>query len=250
VFCLALIGLFGFPNNPYRGPLNGIVDVLVRWTAIIPTVLLLVTVFDATRVCNRLIKVLMAKETNWPEEVLKASASEIGVDLGLLIPKDEKVYKAVKESLEQYADMTFLSERTAVVGRRVYDAAIACLLMFLARSPFFDQYVMSWSMILIFAVAFAFVFACGARLRYSARKARRTGHEKVREALYSMRRVPGRGPTCAALKRIGRGLDQVGAGAFSNVTDDPFLHTLFLILGGFGALLSLEPIRMLLQHSG
>jgi MFS family permease len=314
VFCLALTGLYGLPNNPYRGTLNCVVDEVVRWTAIILTVLLLASVFDATRLCSGLIKVLMDRKTDWPPEVPEQAASELGVDLRLLKPtgngvsgavdrKDDEVSEAVKCSLEQYADLTFLSEHTAVVGRRVYDAAIACLLMFLARSPFFDQYVMSWSMILIYAVALAVVFACGAYLRYTAREARRKGREKVRDALYRLRTVPGRGAAGSrvmpeggapivelsafrtegaalelvdatrrahvvdraaraarrrsrredavhALERIDRGLDQVRTGAFSKLIDDPFLHTLVLILSGYGALLSLEPIRMLLQHVG
>jgi len=249
-FCLASTGLFGWPNNPYRGSLNFYVDRLVLWAAIILTVVLIWTVFDATRLCNWLIRELVDKETNWPKPVLERAATELGVNPQLLRSIDNSDCEPVKRSLEQYADLTFLSERTAVVGHRVYDAAIACLLLFLARSPVFDQYVMSWSMILIFAVAVAVVLTCGAHLRYSAREARRKGHEKVREALYSMRRVPGGGPIGTALERIDRGLDQVRTGAFSKLIDDPFLHMLFLIVGGSGALLSLEPIRMLLQHGG
>src|SRR5208337_4394640 len=151
LFCFALIGLLGFPNNPYRGPLNGWVDWLFLWEAITLTVILIWTVFDATLLCNRLINVLVDKETNWPKPVLERAATELGVNPQLLRSIDNSDCEPVKRSLEQYADLTFLSERTAVVGRRVYDAAIASLLLFLARSPIFDQYVMSWSMILIFA---------------------------------------------------------------------------------------------------
>ena len=303
VFCFASIWLFEWPNNPYRGSFNHRVDWWALRAAIIFTVVLIWTVFDATRLCNWLIRKLMVKETDWPEEVLKQAASELGVGLWLLNPKDNTFCGGVKSSLEQYADVTFLSERTAVVARRVYDAAIACLLLFLARSPFFDQYVMSWSMILIFAMALAVVFVCGACLRCSAREAKRKGRQKVSEALYHMRSLPGRGPTgdrvmpelgapvlelsafrtegaalelvhatgrvqvvdrparsvrrrsqreeaVRALKRIDRALDQIKTGAFSKLIDDPFLRALFLILAGFGALLSLEPIRILLQRGG
>ena len=65
-----------------------------------------------------------------------------------------------------------------------------------------------------------------------------------------VRRGSEREEAVRALKRIDRALDQVKTGAFSKLIDDPFLHALFLILGGCGALLSLEPIRMLLQRGG
>jgi len=309
VFCCALIGLFGLPNNPYRGPLNMVVNFVVLYMAISLTVGLLLTVFDATRLCNRLMRVLMENETDWSDQVLlKEAAANLGVDPQLL---HFKVYsdcepvdcEPVKISLEQYADLKLVSERTEVVRRRVYDAAIPSLLMFLARSPFFDQYHMSWSMILIFAVAFAVVFACGYCLRRSAREARRKGQEKiaealekVRESLYDMRSACGRGSigdggmpdfegpivelsafcmegtatelvhatrwphvvanppqtdrrrrtvreeAVRALERIDQGLDQITTGAFSKLKDDPFLHTLIVIVGGYGALQSLEII--------
>ena len=169
MFCCGTDLLFGPPNNPYRGSLNNTVNWVVLVTAIFLAVGLLLTVFDATRLCNRLMRVLMEWETDWSHQVIKEAADNLEVNPQLLHLEVNSGCEPVKISLEQYADLEFLSERTDVVRRRIYDAAIPILLMFLARSPFFDQYHMSWSMTLIFAVAFAVVFACGACLRRSAR---------------------------------------------------------------------------------
>jgi hypothetical protein len=270
IFCYAMIWLLGVPNNPYRGPLNRAVNLTVLLTAISLTVGLLLTVFDATLLCNQLMKVLMEKEADWSDQAITEAADDLGIKPKLLSFRVNWGAEPVRISLEQYVDLAFLSECTEVVRRRVYDAAIPILLMFLARSPFFDQYHMSWSMILIFAVALAVVLACGALLRRSASEARRQGHEKIAQALenvreshYQTRSDSGRRPSgdggmptphedaIRALERIDQGLDQITTGAFSKLKDDPFLHTLVVIVGGYGALQSLQRILpMLLSHGG
>jgi hypothetical protein len=255
-FIVGLLLLFGLPNEPYRGYVNRWTNIAVRVAAIILTVYFFWFVIDATCLCIRLIQVFIGKETRWPESVLERSAATLGVDPGRLQSGGPAATDPVKYSLEQYTDVSFLADHTVSIERLNYDVAFAYLLLFLARSPFFDQYAMSWFLISVYTVALLGVFCCGAGLRYAARQARRQAQEKIREQINCLRRVHSQSDVGQAgagtrrtktLVRIARAIGDVRTGAFSPLTDDPILRTIVMILGGVGAVLSLEPIRQFLR---
>ena len=150
--------------------------------------------------------------------------------------------------------MVILANRTEIIGRLMYYSALAFLFLFLARSPFFDQYARSYFLILVYTTALLGVFCCSAWLRYSARWAKRDAVVKVREEVHDLRlamstREQGRAEAeaSATLEVIAKAISKVRKGAFSRLGDDPVFHTLLMILGGIGAVLSLEPIQHLLR---
>ena len=112
---------------------------------------------------------------------------------------------------------------------------------------------MSFFLILVYTTALLGVFCCGAWLRYVASRAEREAVEKVHEEIHALRLASSTSEqdqanarASATLEQIAKAIAKVRTGAFSPLGDDPVLHTLLMILGGFGALLSLEPIRQFL----
>jgi hypothetical protein len=136
----------------------------------------------------------------------------------------------------------------------IFYSGFAYMLLFLARSPFFDQYVISWTLVVSYSAALLAVVWCGAWLRLAARRAQRNARDRVRDDLLAVRLAmsSGRADEAAtkglkAMEQIDGAITKVRTGALSSLGDDPVLHTLLLVLGGVGALLSMEPIRLFLR---
>ena len=74
LFSFTLIAMLGLPARPVRGPLNSWVDTLMLLASVPATIWLLFFVFDATRLCTRLIRLLHVREICWPEALRRKAA--------------------------------------------------------------------------------------------------------------------------------------------------------------------------------
>jgi len=254
VLCFLFCAFLELPNDPYRGGLNWWTDHVILLIALSLAISLFWYAVDANRLCIRLIHVLADHEIVWPEQARTTAARIAGLDCRSLASESSEIRDALTRSLSRLTTMVILADRTVVIGRLIYFAALAYLLLFLARSPFFDQYVMSFFLILIYTTALLGVFCCGAWLRDGAGRAKREAVKKVHEEIHALRLASSTSEqdqanarASAALEHIAKAIARVRTGAFSPLGDDPVLHTLLMILGGFGALLSLEPIRQFLR---
>jgi hypothetical protein len=254
LFCVGLLRLFPAPNQPHRGALNILASEIVLVAAGLLSVALLWYVIHATRLTIKLGEVIVKEGPDWPVQTLKETAADLAIDPGLVLSSGSTINLALERSLKQLVNVQFLARRTTVLEGLIYEAAFAYLLLFLSRNPFFDQYVMSRSLILTFTVALLGVLGSATWLRFAARKARQMAQENVRDRLKELRldysmaydREPPRA-AAEALEKIAQTVADVKTGAFSSLGDDPVLHTLLMILGGIGTLLSLEPIQQLLR---
>ena len=242
------------PNHPYRGTLNKWTDRVILYIAALLAISLFWYVVDANRLCIRLIHLLADHNVVWPEKAWKTAAAISGLDFRSLKSEDSKLQDTLTRSLNRLTTMVILANRTEIIGRLMYYSALAFLLLFLARSPFFDQYAWSYFLFLIYTTALLGVFCCSAWLRYSAKWAKRDAVVKVREEVIDLRlamstREQGHAEAeaSATLEEIAKAISKVRKGAFSRLGDDPVLHTFLMILGGIGAVLSLEPIQHLLR---
>ena len=254
VLCWLLRAILELPNDPYRGSLNKWTDRVILFIAVFLAISLFWYVVDANRLCIRLIHLLADHKIVWPEKAWKKAAGIAGLDWRSLMSESSEIRGALTRSLSRLTTMVILADRTVVIGRLIYFAALAYLLLFLARSPFFDQYVMSFFLILIYTTALLGVFCCGAWLRYAASRAKREAVEEVHEEIHALRLASStreqdqaNARASAALEEVAKAISEVRKGAFSPLGDDPVLRTLLMVLGGFGALLSLEPIRQFLR---
>jgi hypothetical protein len=254
--CLVLLWVLGLPNEPYRGTLNKWTNRAVLAPAVCLAVSLLWFVIDANRLCIRLIHLLDDYEIEWPEMAWKRAAASSGLDLRSLLHLREHpaLERALTLSVNRVTSVTILGDRTTAIGPMMYYAAFAYILLFLARSPFFDQYVMSSPLILTYSLALLGVFCCGAWLRYAARRAQRNASERVRAELHALRLAMSTGwhDEAAAkgletMEQIDLVITKVHTGALSSLGDDPVLHMILIVLGGLGAMLSMEPIRQFLR---
>jgi len=254
LFSVGLLLLLPPPNDPHRGWLNRLTSSIVLVAAVLLSVALLWFVINATRLCIKLGEVILKEDSDWPVQTLKETAADLGIDPGLVLSPGSTINLALERSLKQLVDVQFLARRTTVLEGLIYEAAFAYFLLFLSRNPFFDQYVMSWFLILIFTVALLGVLGSATWLRFAARKARQVAQEKVRERLKQLRldysiACDGEPPRAEAeaLEKIAQAVADVKTGAFSSFGDDPVVRVAVMILGGIGALLSLEPMQQLLR---
>jgi hypothetical protein len=251
VFCALLLLILEPPNSPYRGQLNKWTSLGVQLVAGVLAVGLFWFVIDAHRLFIRVVHLFDVRPTDWPEKGQKYVAAISGLEMQSFAHWEPGLVTKLTTSLNWLTGVTILADRSAAIGPMVYSAAFAYLLLFLARSPFFDQFVMSSLLITTFSGALFGVFCCGAWLRYAVRRAQRIALAKVREQIEELRLSessddePGR-KCLDAVEQIATAITQIRTGALSPPSEDPILHTLLLIAGGIGALLSMEPVRQFL----
>jgi hypothetical protein len=252
-FLWGLSALFPPPADPYRGWLNRLVSMVVLVTAIFLSISLLWSAIRATRQCIKLEHLVMNELPNWSRGTQLNSAAKLGLDPLQVNSKDPAVCQALNRSLKELLNVQFIARRSALIDPLIYEAAFAYLLLFLSRSPFFDQYVMSWFLILVFTVALLGVLGSAVWLRFAAFEARRTAKDRIRANLDSLREnaaADGRQPpqtATEALEKIETAVAAINAGAFSPLGENPVLRAAAIVLGGIGALLSLQPIQQLLR---
>lgn len=252
VFVLAI--WLGTPREPYRGRLNFWTNRTVLIVAVLTAVSLLWFVIDANRICIRMIHLFDDNLIDWPEQTRERVAVSSGVDRSFFLRCDLPDLKdAVERSLRRMASLFVMADRSAVVEPMMYSVALAFLLLFLARSPFFDQFVMSPILIVVFSVALLGVFCCGAWLRHTMGRARGNAVGGFKADLHALRTALLAAPANESLKKgvdaiekLAQAAGELRTGALSPLGENPILHTVLLLLGGIGALFSIEPIRDLL----
>ena len=183
VFLRTLLLILEPPNSPYRGDINKWTSLGVQLVAGILAVGLLWFVIDAHRLFIRVVHLFDVRPTDWPEKGQKNVAASSGLEVQSFAHWEQALETKLTASLNWLTGVTILAERSAAIGPMVYSAAFAYLLLFLARSPFFDQFVMSSLLIITFSGALLGVFCCGAWLRYAVRRAKRIALARVREQM-------------------------------------------------------------------
>jgi hypothetical protein len=222
LFGFSLMQLFGFPAMPCRGPTCFQLNYLILALSVIGMTLLMFYVVDATRLCRRLIKIMISTKIDWPHPVLAREAVHHDVD---------------RSVLNEWLGIELIAQRTAVISFMLYYPFIILFLMGVARHTYFDRWDFPLSLMVIFGLNAMYALGNAIYLRHSAEEAKRTALAQLRTKLVGL---PDESVRRKQIERIADLIDRNREGAFLPFTQHPIFGAIALPTGGTGLVLLIE----------
>ncbi|ULA65168.1 MAG: conserved membrane protein of unknown function [Nitrospira sp.] len=225
-FGALLMMLFGFPVMPCRGAVCFTINYVVLGVSILAMTLLMFYVVDATRLCRRLITIMVGTTIGWPDPLLAREAAKWGVD---------------QAYVQEWLMVKLIGKRTAVISAMIYYPFAVLFLMAVARHSYFDRWDFPIGLVAVFGLSAAYAFGNGVFLRRSAEQAKRAAVAQLKSRLHDFsgqwimkkdQRVQ--------IERMAELIEQYQDGAFLPVTRHPLFGAIALPAGGTGLVLLLE----------
>jgi hypothetical protein len=199
---------------------------LVLALSVLATTLLMFYVVDATRLCRRLIKIMIATEIRWPEELLDREAARRGVE---------------KSYLNEWLGIELIAQRTSVISVMLYYPFIVLFLMGVARHTYFARWDFPVGLMVVFGLNAAYAFGNAVYLRQSAEEAKRAAVAEltVKQRALSVK-TPFKNLRVQQIERMVDLIEKNQEGAFLPFTRHPLFGAIALPTGGTGLLFLIE----------
>ena len=212
---------------PCRGPACFEINSLILLLSVLGMTLLMFYVVDATRLCRRLIKIMIATKILWPDGLLAQEAVNHDVD---------------KTTLNEWLGIELIAQRTAVISFMLYYPFVILFLMGVARHTYFDRWDFPVSLMLIFGLNAAYALGNAVYLRRSAEEAKRMALPQLRAKLVGL---PDESVKRKQIERMADVIAHNHEGAFLPFTQNPLFGAIALPTGGTGVVLLIEYLATL-----
>jgi len=224
--CSLIIFFFGPPFVPYRGNMSLLVDRIALFFAVIPLILLIFGVVDATEGSVWLIRRLSEKKPVWPQGPARCFAKALNID---------PCY------VNDCIGIHVIAKHSEVVARFIYYPFLVMIVMLVSRTSYFDYWDLPLGLLIVILLGVGWAVYCAVKLRRSAEKARRVAVERLwKQQVHAV----GQGDkTKHVTEQITLVLDSIRSirqGAFVPFLQQPFVQAVGLFLGSGGSLLLLE----------
>jgi hypothetical protein len=218
IFAFAISTLFPPIPAPARGLTASTFDFCVLLPSVIGMLILSFYVFDALQLNSNFIRMFARGVAKWAPDVSKGSRLEPPL---------------TDAELSRYHDILFVAQRTEVVAPLIWYPLIVLAVMFVARSPFFDDWTWPLSLILVFALNAMWAFGGAVFLRRAAEQLRQTAISNLQLSRASSYLNDIRCRTFDELIAEIRGLKK---GAFAPLSEQHFIRAILLPGAGLGLL--------------
>lgn len=231
-FTVAVALIFGPPISPVRSLVANHIDREMIGFSTLAMAVLAFFVLDTNRLCARMIEQFKSTNTSWPRTAIERVKLERGLE---------------EAEANEWLEVQFIAERTAVVGRFVVLPFVAFFFLLIARNSYFDLWLWPFSLMLVFCVLSICIIASGLILRRAAEASRRT-------SLLALRKLRSRFQNSAAQDEQRRAaqieltieeLKNLKTGAFAPWSQHPLVRAVILPFGGAGTVLVLEILSKL-----
>ena len=230
-FGFVLLLQFGFPVTPCRGDACFTLNSLILGVSVVAMTLLMFYVVDATRLCRRLILIMIGTRIEWPERLLAREAAKLGVE---------------QDYLHEWLGIQFIAKRTAVISAMIYYPFVIVFLMAVARHSYFDRWDFPAGLLVIFTLNALYAFGNGVFLRRSAEEAKREAVRQLQHRLKSLSDEPVSKQTKRRhIERMVELIEQTRDGAFLPFTQHPLFGAIALPTGGTGLVFLLDYLATL-----
>ncbi|MBS0171981.1 MAG: hypothetical protein JSR62_16665 [Nitrospira sp.] len=231
MFGLVLMAQFGSPVTPCRGDACFTLNYFILWVSVIAMMLLMFYVVDATRLCRRLILIMIKTKIEWPKRLLAREAKKLGVD---------------ESYVHEWLGVQFIAKRTQVISAMIYYPFVIVFLMAVARHSYFDRWNFPAGLMAIFTLNALYAFGNGVCLRRSAERAKREAVKQLKARLHGLSGAPvflreQRRQVNGMVERI----EQTRDGAFLPFTQHPLFGAIALPTGGTGLVFLLDYLATL-----
>lgn len=226
-FCGSIIHIFGRPFVPYRGDISFWVDKIVLFVfSVLPLIMLIFWVVDATKLSVWLISRISEKKTAWPEGPTRCFGRALNID---------------PRYVNDCIDIRVIAEYSEVVGRLIYYPFLVFILILVSRSRCFDNWDMPLGLLIVILLGMTYAVYCAVILRRSAEKARRMA---VKRLWVKQVHAKGQGDEAKHMaEQIGLMIESIRSirqGAFLPFFQQPLVQALALFFGSGGSFLLLE----------
>ena len=226
VFGIALMLLFGFPVTPCRGSACFTFNYIILGVSVVAMTLLMFYVVDATRLCRRLIKIMIQTTIEWPRRLLTREAAELEVDPAYV---------------REWVGVQFIAKRTEVISAMIYYPFVIVFLMAVARHSYFDRWDFPAGLLVIFTLNALYAFGNGVLLRRAAEEAKREAVRQLKCRLKSLSDEPVfKQVKRRQIERMVELIEATQEGAFLPFTQHPLFKAVALPTGGTGLVFLLE----------
>lgn len=225
---IAVVNFFGAPNAPARGWSSQWWDAFSLWLMILTSTLLNFFVLDGTYLNKRFIEYLGKTRTYWPNGAFEDFAE--GIDF---------------HALTELMDIRFIAMRTRTVGAVIYFPFVIFFLTILSRNPFFDDWSWPVGLVLILGLNMALAIIAALMLRGVAEEARVHALDAIDQRLITAKAC-GKSNEAAVLQSVRDRVAHEREGAFSILSQYPFIAAILLPSGGIGLALLLEYLPKIL----
>jgi hypothetical protein len=222
--------LLGVPHTPSRGGMSFWVDRVLMLGICVPSfILLLFSVVDAIRLCDRFTRELaLPARTAWSVTTRRAFSEESGV------PEE-------REAIYRWIDIKFVARWTATLNGMIYYPFSVMLVMLLARSTLFDRFDTPGGLLAVFAASLLYAMASAVILHRAAERGRRVVLDRLtNESLKAMGDPSPEKVGAAQLALMIEEVRGIGEGAFAPLLQQPAVKAALLPLGGAGSAVLLE----------
>lgn len=232
LFGIVLMAQLGSPVMPCRGDTCFTLNYLILGVSVVAMTLLMFYVVDATRLCRRLILIMINSRIAWPKRLLAREANKLGVD---------------QAYVHEWLGVQFIAKRTQVISAMIYYPFVIVFLMAVARHSYFDRWDFPAGLIAIFTLNALYAFGNGVYLRRSAELAKREAIKQLNARLHGLSGAPVflRQQRRQVKDMVDR-IEQTHEGAFLPFTQHPLFHAIALPTGGTGLVFLLEYLATLL----
>jgi hypothetical protein len=226
-FCGSIIYIFGRPFVPYRGDISFWVDKIVLFVfSVLPLIMLIFWVVDATKLSVWLISRISEKKTAWPEGPTRCFGRALNID---------------PRYVNDCIDIRVIAEYSEVVGRLIYHPFLVFIVVLISRSRCFDNWDMPLGLVIVILLGMAYAVYCAVILRRSAEKARGMA---VKQLWVQQVHAKGQGDEAKHIsEQIGLMIESIRSlrqGAFLPFFQQPLVQALALFFGSSGSFLLLE----------
>ena len=224
LLCVTLMFIFGLPNRPCRGSISWFVDSLLFILSASFMIILMCFVVDATYSCLKLVRNLI--KGIWPAKLLSNFKD-----------KEDKTTKVIGDWLS----VKFIASCTEAVGKLVYYPFIILVIMFVARTRYFDNWDFPNSLIIIVILYLVYIISCALVLRHLAEHVRSLALKGLQTELGKVAGISSEQSRIDKLERMIEEIKYIREGAFRSFTEHPVIRVIFGS-GGAGLLALLKNI--------
>jgi hypothetical protein len=231
LFGIVLMLQSGFPVMPCRGDACFTLNYIILGVSVVAMTLLMFYVLDATRLCRRLITIMMDTTIEWPKRLLAREAAKHSVD---------------QAYVHEWLGIQFIAKRTAIISAMIYYPFVIVFLMAVARHSYFDRWDFPAGLLVIFVLNASYAFGNGVLLRRSAEEAKQEAVRQLKSRLKSLSDEPvSKRTKRRQIDRMVELIEQTQEGAFLPFTQHPLFGAIALPTGGTGLVFLLEYLATL-----
>ncbi len=223
------------PIAPLRGSASLALDHLTSMAAVLSMLLVLIATLGRVAVSTLFLRRLfgdgaVAKPSAWGDDTLQRFC---GVDC---------------KASRTYVDLMLSARMSESVGDIVLYPFILSVLLLVARSQLFDNWVTPWGLLAVISIGLLLVIVSALALRHSAERIRRYTIEQLIKVEVRLRGGPSpeeaKFCTPEAVRLMREVATNLRTGAFAPLSEQPIVRALILPFGGAGVMSILEYLLM------